>query len=224
MRLLTLILASAALLRPLAPQNFDRCKRVQHAAEECQLDVGGELRYINSDNVLCIDKDITTPDGFIDRLKSAHVRNGVIVDINSYGGDVQSFIDLANYLSRLDYRIVVSRKCLSSCGQFIFLASSNRFIVGDGQVLMHGVPYSDGELISLNVEPTMKTALKRVNAKFRDFLTARHIPERLLIGDSTSTGRIVGINGVDMWMPSLRDYRSNGIAVTECNALRYKSS
>lgn len=66
-------------------------------------------------------------------------RRGLFV-IRSVGGDVATAIDMANILKDKDATIVLYDYCLSSCANYLFVASSTTFVMKDTIVAWHGGP------------------------------------------------------------------------------------
>jgi len=180
------------------------------------------VTYNKDLNLICADVDFDPDDALTKKVKSFNVADGVILVMNSYGGDVNKALDLYDYLKTRNFTTVVSAYCVSSCAQFIFLGAKNRYVLGDGTVLMHGAPFDDKELSSPKIPKAVLAPLISVNNRYRTFLKDNRIPSDLVVGGKQSTGYQVVLDGTALWMPSKLDYAAAGIAVNYCDAEKYK--
>lgn len=195
----------------------EKCKKVARISHYCSVN-GNNVYYSRKYNILCIDADFETGAALLNKIKSARIRKSATVVINSYGGDVNSALDIHQYLSRRNYAVAVNRSCISSCAQFIFLGAKKRYIIDNGKVIMHGVPFSNREIAQLGVSADMKRSLRKVNDRFRRFNLRHKINNEILDGGGASTGKVVVMSGNRMWMPSKKDYARNNVSVQYCKS------
>lgn len=131
------------------------------AALTCDLECTGAARasalcadrrgvhYMEAQNLLCIDGPIDVAGRLRAAVVDREYRDGLIVVVRSDGGSLAGAIDIAEYLGRFRYAIVVDGICASACAQFLFMGADRKIIRGDGIVAMHGGPFSDAEIAAM---------------------------------------------------------------------------
>lgn len=194
-----------------------KCHKIDRVSHYCSI-AKNEIFYSRKSNILCIDADFEAGSVLLNKIKSAGLKKSVVVVVNSYGGDVNSALDVYEYLSSRNYAVAVNRSCISSCAQFIFLGAKKRYIIDDGKVIMHGVPFSNNEIAQLEVSADMRRSVQKVNARFRRFNIKHKINNEIVEGGGASTGKFVIMSGNKMWIPSKQDYVRNNISVDYCRS------
>jgi hypothetical protein len=175
------------------------------------------VRYEEAENVLCLQGPIDVEGRMRAAVLARRYRRGLVVVARSDGGSVPGAIDIADYLARWRYSIVVDGICASSCGQFLFLGARTKLIRGEGVVGMHGGPFSEAQLAAMPA--AVRPHIRSDNQRFKRFYAKRRIgigitndfPPKLRA--ELAKGRIV------FWIPKEADYaRFHVRGVTYCDA------
>lgn len=91
------------------------------------------------EDVICFYGDINadTAARFFALLKDEDI---TIIVMNSAGGDVRYAMDIGDYLIAKHVSLLVDEFCLSSCGNYMFVAAPYKFILPKSYVCWHGGP------------------------------------------------------------------------------------
>lgn len=91
------------------------------------------------EDVICFYGDINadTAARFFALLKDGDI---TIIVMNSGGGDVRYAMDIGDYMIGKQVSLLVDEFCLSSCGNYMFVAAPYKFILPKSYVCWHGGP------------------------------------------------------------------------------------
>lgn len=191
------------------------CAPAARASALCAARQG--VHYAEVQNVLCIDGPIDVEGRLRALVLSRGYRDGLIVVARSDGGSLAGAIDMAEYLGRFHYSIVVDGICASACAQFIFMGANRKIIRGDGIVAMHGGPFSDEQIAAM--PEAGRDNIGRERDRFIRFYADRHIGIGITndfpanLRDRLAQGELV------FWIPKEEDYaRFNVRGITYCDA------
>jgi len=99
---------------------------------------GGRKGAFMADGTACFIGPITreSADGFL----SLPIPDGAWLVLWSGGGDVASALDMAERILDRHMPVVVSRLCLSSCANYLFVAGAAKVVMPESVVAWHGGP------------------------------------------------------------------------------------
>lgn len=110
--------------------------------------------------------------GTIDAHMAAEFKKAVAADrlldtllIDSYGGENQSAMDMADVLRQRKMNMVVDGRCLSACASFLFPAAASKTVLPGSVVAIHGatVSYLDDDKIQFATESQAKDLFRSSN-------------------------------------------------------------
>lgn len=218
-------LAAAIVLTVLAP--LARAQPADIAGPVAACAAGTGIRV--SGSVLCFTGDIDRDSAA--RAEALMADSGLTAFVvNSDGGEVTAALRLARSLRARGLRLIVARRCISSCANFLFPAARTKAVAPNGLVVFHGgiAPGAFGGLFGGGEE---RDLLARTTAFFREIgvdgsITYdppyRRDPRsgiRTLAEEWTATPAALRRHGVtgltSMWWPSneavIREGASQGI-------------
>jgi len=196
------------------------CEAPAKASQLCARREG--VHYFAAENVLCLSGKLAPDHVIRDKVLATNARANVTLVLRSEGGLLTDAIDIAEHLERVGYNVVVDGLCASACAQFVFMAARHRVIYRDGIVAMHGGPFTDEQISSLDMTEEGKANIRRERDRFLAFYRDRKIgigmtndfPKHLL--ERLARREIV------FWIPKERDYRRFNVrGVTYCSS-RYR--
>ena len=128
---LSIVLAALVMTDPAHSEN-DVASAISYCRNYKGLFVIGD-----DNNIVCFDGRINARQdlGAVYKLKS----NGAFV-IRSIGGDVTTTIKLSNILMERNASVIIYDYCLSSCANYIFVASNETYVHKDTIIGWHGGP------------------------------------------------------------------------------------
>jgi hypothetical protein len=113
-----------------AHQAFDACKSLKG------------VHIIGDGRTVCLSGEIQPP-MFLSLIRSKDkIKDNVEVVLSSYGGYVNSSLDIVELLNPFHPTTVVGDNCASSCAQFLFLMGERHILLRCGAVYIHGGPAS----------------------------------------------------------------------------------
>jgi hypothetical protein len=92
--------------------------------------------------------------GTIDAAMASYFKLALAADpairtvlIDSYGGDIDSAMDMAALMRERKLRLVVDGRCLSACANYLFPAAASKTVLPGSVVAIHGLSYDyqDGD-------------------------------------------------------------------------------
>lgn len=137
---------------------------VTEAVRACEAAPGAPIRVAG--RVLCFAGDI-------DRGSAARAislmagRDLSAMVVTSDGGEVRAALALARALRVRGLTLVVSRRCISSCANFLFPAARSKAVAPGGLVIFHG-GIAPGALGGLLGDPSERELLTETRAFFRE--------------------------------------------------------
>jgi ATP-dependent protease ClpP protease subunit len=171
----------------------DICYAVNQIKNSCGSADG--VYYDKRNNVLCINGEIDVFGNMLNKIKSFKIKNGLKVSLESNGGGVTTAIGIVNYLMKYNYTAVVTKDCISSCAQFLFIGSNKRIIAEGGRVIFHGGPFTEDQIKELNHDKISQDQIRLSNNRFIKFYADRNISLDILYKQPDSLDVLVDFSG-----------------------------
>jgi hypothetical protein len=111
-----------------AHKAFDACKSLKG------------VHVVDDGHTVCLDGDIFPPMLLSLMSKRDKIKDNVQVVLSSFGGHINTSLDIIEVLAPFHPTAVVGGDCASACGQFLFLMGDHHVILRCGAVYIHGGP------------------------------------------------------------------------------------
>lgn len=92
------------------------------------------------DKVVCFKKDA---DSYTDDFFFEEVSEGTDFDyfvVNSQGGNVESYLNIVENIQAIDFTLIISEYCLSSCANYLFPLAQRKIVLDNSIFGWHGGP------------------------------------------------------------------------------------
>ncbi|GGE72199.1 hypothetical protein GCM10011317_31880 [Niveispirillum cyanobacteriorum] len=129
------------------------------------------------EDVICFYGNINaeTAGQFFDLVKKDDIS---IIVMKSGGGDVRYAMDIGDYMVAKQVGLVIDKQCLSSCGNYIFVAAAFKFVLPDSYVCWHGGP-GGSEFLGPEATAEQRQAQDAIVARSNTFLDRLHVSRDL---------------------------------------------
>jgi hypothetical protein len=111
-----------------AHKSFDACKSLK------------DVQVVDDGHTVCLNGGIFPPMFVSLMSKRDKIKDNVQVVLSSYGGHINTSLDIIEVLAPFHPTTVVGDACASACGQFLFLMGDRHVILRCGGVFIHGGP------------------------------------------------------------------------------------
>lgn len=111
-----------------------------------------------------------TEDGFTElkRIYQLRVNKNEIpvstLTVNSRGGNALVGLDIAEWLFKKQLNVLVTRRCLSSCANFVFVAGNKKFLFDHSELAWHG-SVTDERGLNLGINRGHNIAIENLSDK-----------------------------------------------------------
>lgn len=157
------------------------------------------------------------------RLRSLNIKNGDVIVLGSNGGPVKTAITMGELLSNQEVTAIVSKKCVSACANFLFLAAKYKIILDDAFVGFHKGPLTYSEAWDLAYEIGAKNDHSpvqvrnnfydnvRISAAFYEFYKVRGLDMRITTEKPTRPDSFRRSGEAEFWTWSKGEFQKFGV-------------
>ena len=111
-----------------AHKAFDACKSLKG------------VHVVDDGHTVCLNGDVQPP-MFLSLISNRDkIKDNVEVVLSSFGGHINTSLDIIEILAPFHPTTVVGDACASACGQFLFLMGDRHVILRCGGIFIHGGP------------------------------------------------------------------------------------
>jgi len=137
------------------------------AFDACKSSKGAHI--VDDGRTVCLSGDIEPP-MFLSLISNKDkIKDDVEVVISSYGGYINSSLDIVELLNPFHPTTVVGDACASSCAQFLFLMGDRHVVLRCGGLFIHGGPISIKAALNLKDTDLNKQAAIENTIRFVSF-------------------------------------------------------
>jgi ATP-dependent protease ClpP protease subunit len=209
--LLTLLWLVAAPLLAYADNvdSADILASAHKAFDECRPLKGAYV--IDDGHTVCLSGDIYPP-MFLSLISNRDkIKDNVHVVISSWGGHINSSLDIIEILTPFHPTTVVGDACASACGQFLFLMGDRHVILRCGGVFIHGGPVPiETTLKSKDTDLNKQTGIE-YTLRFYDFYKKRGINTDMLTKPPEDIQKRLDKGEIVFWQWTPNQMRAFGV-------------